>query len=61
MQVRTCSKCGFAKSKVYDVRDRDDGVVVRRRVCPFCGRKWETVEVERWEYENLLPKERRNR
>jgi len=57
MQVRRCSKCGFAKSRVYEVRDRNDGAVMRRRICPICGRKWETAEIRRWEYENLLPKE----
>lgn len=50
--MRQCPKCG-TKSMVKDVRDRDD-LTKRSRVCPNCGRKWQTIEVERWQYENLL-------
>ena len=51
MSVRTCPKCKHGKSKVYDVRDRNGGVTIRSRKCPECGRKWQTVELERWRYE----------
>lgn len=52
MDARTCPKCGYRKSVVKDIRNRD-GLTRRSRICPQCGRKWQTVEVERWHYENL--------
>jgi transcriptional regulator NrdR family protein len=53
MNARTCPKCGCYKSSVKDVRDKDIGTY-RKRVCPMCGHKWQTVEVERWHYESML-------
>lgn len=52
--VRMCPECGYDKSKVYDVRDQIDGVVLRRRRCLSCGCKWRTVEVRMQRYEDLL-------
>lgn len=53
MSARICPKCGYAKSKVYDIRDQDTNIALRRRRCPKCDRKWQTVEIERWQYETL--------
>ena len=50
--MRQCPKCG-TKSIVKNVRDRGN-LTKRSRVCTICGRKWQTIEVERWQYENLL-------
>lgn len=56
MYARMCPRCG-SKSIVYDVRDRDGGVTLRSRRCVQCNYKWQTVELERWEYEGMLRKE----
>lgn len=54
MDARICPRCEYDRSRVYDVRDQDGGITLRRRKCPRCGRKWQTVELERWQYEDLL-------
>lgn len=56
MNGRACPRCGCLKSVVKNVRNKEDQTM-RSRICPQCGRKWQTVEVERWHYNNLLPKE----
>lgn len=59
MDARMCSRCG-SRSVVKDVRIKV-GLVMRSRICLACGKKWQTVEVERWHYDSLLTKaERRN-
>lgn len=59
MDARTCPRCK-CKSVVKDVRSKG-GLVMRSRTCSICGKKWQTVEVERWHYNSLLTKaERRN-
>lgn len=50
--ARLCSRCGDVQAKVRDIRD-DSGIIRRMRFCPSCGRKWTTVEVFEWEYEQL--------
>ena len=44
--ARMCPLCG-ADSIVYSTRELDDGTVVRRRKCIFCGAKFETIEIFR--------------
>lgn len=41
--ARMCPVCG-EDSLVYDSRERPDGTILRRRECPFCGTRFETVE-----------------
>ena len=60
MDARMCPRCK-CKSVVNDIRSKV-GLAMRSRTCPVCGRKWQTVEVERWHYDSLLTKtERRNK
>lgn len=42
--ARMCPICGEDTS-VYETREREDGVAMRRRRCPKCGTKVETMEV----------------
>lgn len=59
MDARMCPRCK-CKSVVKDIRSKV-GLAMRSRTCPICGKKWQTVEVERWHYDSLLTKaERRN-
>ena len=41
--ARMCPEC-LADSLVYDSRVQPDGSILRRRRCPMCGTKFETVE-----------------
>ena len=50
--ARLCSRCKDVKAKVRDIRD-ESGIIRRMRICPSCGRKWTTVEVFEWEYDQL--------
>ena len=43
--VKNCPDCD-QKTIVIDVRERADGVVVRKRKCPGCGMTFKTVEIE---------------
>ena len=45
MYVKSCIDCG-ANTLVKDSRERPDGSISRRRVCPKCGYEFRTVEVE---------------
>lgn len=45
MYVKKCMDCG-ASTLVKDSRERPDGSISRRRVCPKCGYEFRTVEVE---------------
>ena len=51
--MKNCKRCGSAKSQVTEVRIHD-ALPIRRRKCLECGYKWKTVEVEYWDYMNLL-------
>ncbi len=42
--VRQCPACG-AEGYVVDSRLREDGTIVRRRKCRFCGQLWHTKEI----------------
>lgn len=53
--MKFCKKCG-SDSRIYDSRINADGSVVRRRKCYQCGRKWTTIEIDYWEYKELLKK-----
>ena len=57
MDARTCPRCK-CKSAVKDIRSKV-GLVMRSRICPECGKKWQTVEVERWHYDSLLTRAER--
>lgn len=50
--ARLCSRCQGVQAKVRDIRD-ESGIIRRMRMCPSCGRKWTTVEVFEWEYDQL--------
>jgi transcriptional regulator NrdR family protein len=52
-RVKQCSQCGYDKSKVVDCRLHDDGVV-RRRMCPKCGFRWSTIELEYMNAEKII-------
>ena len=41
--ARMCPECG-EDSLVYDSREQFDGSIRRRRRCPACGTRFETVE-----------------
>lgn len=41
--ARMCPRCGES-SRVYDSREREDGVIVRKRRCVKCGTEYETNE-----------------
>lgn len=41
--ARTCPLCG-ADSFVYDTRELENGVIMRRRKCQACGTRFETYE-----------------
>ena len=42
--ARMCPRCG-EDSKVYDTREREDGVIVRKRRCVRCKTEFETMEI----------------
>lgn len=44
---RVCPKCGERKTRVY-AEGVEDGILFRRRLCPACGNKWRTIELEFW-------------
>lgn len=46
--VRTCLKCG-ADSYVMDTRITPSGHIRRRRECPFCKKRWTTIEIRKEE------------
>ena len=50
--VRMCTKCNV-QSEVLDSRARKEGWH-RRRQCPNCGRRWNTVEIPMDEYKVLM-------
>ena len=56
VDARICPRCGNYGSRVYDVRDQNDGTVLRRRICTTCNFKWQTIELERLQYESMLDK-----
>lgn len=41
--ARNCPECGAA-SFVYDTRELENGVIMRRRKCQVCGTRFETYE-----------------
>lgn len=48
--TKVCPKCGVECGYVDDTRTTADGIVHRRRYCPFCKIRWKTVEIreEKW-------------
>jgi transcriptional regulator NrdR family protein len=53
--MKYCKKCG-GDSYIYDSRPDSSGCVIRSRKCEKCGHKWRTIEVEYWNYKNMLKK-----
>lgn len=51
--MKKCSKCGSSNSNVTETRIKPDGSIQRRRSCLDCGFKWITVEVYKYQYEQL--------
>lgn len=52
LDVRKCTNCG-TRAQVYDTRQRGR-LLCRYRSCPKCGHNWKTVEIDAWEYEQML-------
>lgn len=50
---RICPRCGNEQTYIYDSRKGKDGTYYRRRKCD-CGFKWLTVEVDYYDYLNVL-------
>ena len=53
--MKYCKKCG-SESKVQESRPNVDGYMVRLRRCKECNFRWQTIEVDYWDYVNLLKK-----
>lgn len=55
MYVKRCIDCG-ENTLVKDSREKPDGSISRRRVCPKCGYEFRTVEIEECmsDYSDLL-------
>lgn len=51
--MKHCKRCHSANSQVTETRIHD-AIPIRRRTCNDCGYKWKTVEIEYWEYMNLI-------
>lgn len=43
--VKICVDCG-AKTQVIDSREQENGVILRKRICPKCRYEFKTIEVE---------------
>ena len=56
LNARTCRRCGYEKSRVFDSRN-DNDLLKRRRECLNCGFRWSTVEIEEFAYEDLVSKD----
>lgn len=54
--MKKCIRCGSTNTKVYESRV-EDGYVVRRRECSDCGCRYKTIEVDYWDYTNMIRKD----
>jgi len=43
--VKTCIDCG-TKTQVIDSREQENGVILRKRICPKCRYEFKTIEIE---------------
>lgn len=48
-----CPKCGCVETAVVDTRPINDGNHKRRRLCPCCQDRFNTMEITEDEYEYL--------
>ena len=58
LNARTCRRCGYEKSRVFDSRN-DNDLLKRRRECLNCGFRWSTVEIEEFTFDNLIVEDER--
>lgn len=55
--MKNCKRCGSPRSMVTETRIHD-ALPIRRRTCLDCNYKWKTIELEYWEYVDLIKEKR---
>ena len=62
VSIYECPKCKAWDDKVIDSRYNSESTVrLRTRRCSKCGKKWDTIELTREEFESLLSSSDKNK